>query len=65
MMLIFFVGSAPAQQGCRDAAFRWLDKAIDDREGLGSWLVWIKYDPVWKEMRKDSRFKEVEKRAGW
>lgn len=51
--------------GERDEAFRWLGKAIDDREGLGSWLLWIKYDPVWKEMRKDSRFKEVEKRAGW
>jgi len=51
--------------GERDEAFRWLGKAIDDREGLGSWLLWIKYDPVWKEMRKDSRFKEAEKRAGW
>ena len=51
--------------GERDEAFRWLGKAIDDREGLGSWLVWINYDPVWKEARKDSRFKDIQKRAGW
>ena len=51
--------------GERDEAFRWLDKAIDDREGLGSWLVWLNYDPVWKEMRKDPRFKKIQKRAGW
>lgn len=51
--------------GQRDEAFRWLDKQIDDREGLGSWLVWINYDPVWKAARKDTRFKNMVKRAGW
>ena len=24
--------------GERDEAFRWLDKDVDDRDGLGSWL---------------------------
>ena len=51
--------------GERDEAFRWLDKDIDDRDGIGSWLVWLNYDPVWKEMRRDPRFKEIQKRAGW
>lgn len=51
--------------GERDEAFRWLDKQIVDREGLGSWLMWINYDPVWKEARKDRRFKEIVKRSGW
>jgi tetratricopeptide (TPR) repeat protein len=51
--------------GERDEAFRWLGKDIDDRDGIGSWLVWLNYDPVWKEMRKDPRFKEIQKRAGW
>ena len=51
--------------GERDEAFRWLGKAIDDRDGIGSWLVWLNYDPVWKEMRKDPRFKDIQKRAGW
>ena len=51
--------------GERDEAFRWLRKDIDDRDGIGSWLVWLNYDPVWKEMRKDPRFKDIQKRAGW
>jgi Tfp pilus assembly protein PilF len=51
--------------GERDEASRWLGKAIDDRDGLGSWLVWLNYDPVWKEMRKDRRWKDIQKRAGW
>src|SRR4029077_19853469 len=51
--------------GERDEALRWLGKEIDDRDGLGSWLVWIKHDPVWKEARTDLRFKEIQERAGW
>lgn len=51
--------------GERDEAVRWLGKDIDDRDGLGSWLVWLNYDPVWKEMRKDRRWKDIQKRAGW
>ena len=51
--------------GERDEAFRWLDKDVDDRDGLGSWLMWLNYDPVWKAARKDPRFKEIQKRAGW
>ena len=51
--------------GERDEAFRWLNKDIDDRDGLGSWLVWLNHDPVWKSARKDRRFKEIQKRAGW
>jgi tetratricopeptide (TPR) repeat protein len=51
--------------GDRNEAFRWLDKQIDDRDGLGSWLVWLKHDPVWAAARKDPRFREIERRAGW
>ncbi len=51
--------------GERDEALRWLGKDIDDRDGLGSWLIWLNHDPVWKEMRKDPRFKDIQKRAGW
>ncbi len=51
--------------GERDEAFRWLDKAIDDRDGLGSWLIWLNYDPVWNAARKDRRWKNIKKRAGW
>ncbi len=51
--------------GERDEAFRWLNKDIVDRDGLGSWLIWINYDPVWKAARNDRRFKEILERAGW
>ena len=51
--------------GERDEAFRWLNKDIDDRDGLGSWLVWLNDDPVWNAARNDPRFKEIQKRAGW
>ena len=51
--------------GERDEAFRWLDKQIADRDGLGSWLMWIGYDPVWSKARKDKRFGQIVKRAGW
>jgi tetratricopeptide (TPR) repeat protein len=51
--------------GERDEAFRWLQKDIDDRDGLGSWLVWLNHDPLWLMARKDPRFKEIQRRAGW
>ena len=51
--------------GERDEAFRWLNKSIDDRDGLGSWLVWLNYDPVSNAARKDTRFNAIQKRAGW
>lgn len=51
--------------GERDEAFRWLYKDVDDRDGIGSWLVWLNHDPVWARLRKDRRFKEIQKRAGW
>jgi tetratricopeptide (TPR) repeat protein len=49
----------------RDQAIRWLNKDVDDRDGLGSWLLWLNYDPVWNRARKDPRFKAIQKRAGW
>jgi tetratricopeptide (TPR) repeat protein len=51
--------------GERDEAFRWLDKDIDDRDGLGSWLVWLNHDPIWKSARSDRRFQDIKRRAGW
>jgi len=51
--------------GERDEAFRWLTKDVDDRDGLGSWLMWLNHDPAWNAPRQDPRFKEIQKRAGW
>ncbi len=39
--------------GQTEEAFRWLDRAFDERS---HWLVWLRLDPRWKSLRKDSRF---------
>ena len=59
------IAAVYAVLGERDEAFRWLAKEIDDTDGLGSWLLWLNYDPVWKELRKDRRWKDIQRRAGW
>ncbi len=39
--------------GETDEAFRWLDRAFDERS---HWLVWLRLDPRWKSLRDDPRF---------
>ena len=36
-----------------DQAFRWLDRAFDERS---HWLVWLRLDPRWKSLHGDARF---------
>ena len=40
--------------GHTDEAFRWLERAFDERS---HWLVWLRLDPRWKSLREDFRFK--------
>jgi len=47
--------------GDRDSAFKWLDKAYDERT---HWLVWLKLDPRWDTLRADPRFAELVRRVG-
>jgi tetratricopeptide (TPR) repeat protein len=51
--------------GERDAALDWLDREIADRNGLGSWLLWLNQDPAWKALRTDPRFEDIQRRSGW
>jgi tetratricopeptide (TPR) repeat protein len=51
--------------GDYDNTFRWLNKALDDGDGLNGWLLWINHDPRWKRIRNDSRFNEIRIRAGY
>jgi len=37
----------------KDAAFRWLERAFDERS---HWLVWLRLDPRWDNLRSDPRF---------
>jgi tetratricopeptide (TPR) repeat protein len=48
--------------GNKDEAFRWLEKAFDDR---ANWLVWLRLDPRWESLRADPRFSEMIGRMGF
>lgn len=39
--------------GSKDDAFRWLEKAFEERS---HWLVWLRLDPRWGSLRDDPRF---------
>jgi tetratricopeptide (TPR) repeat protein len=45
--------------GETEQAFRWLDKAIEQRP---FWLCWLKLDPRLDGLRSDSRFRELSQR---
>jgi DNA-binding winged helix-turn-helix (wHTH) protein/TolB-like protein/Flp pilus assembly protein TadD len=45
-----------ALAGEKDAAFVWLDKAIDERDG---WIALIKIQPAYDNLRADPRFTKV------
>jgi TolB-like protein/DNA-binding winged helix-turn-helix (wHTH) protein len=47
--------------GDKPEAFRWLDKAYDERS---HWLVWLSLDPRWNDLRGDPRFDQLRKRVG-
>lgn len=45
-----------------DAAFAWLNRALHERS---NWLVWLRLDPRWNQLRPDSRFAELETRIAF
>ena len=47
--------------GDKDAAFHWLDKAVDQRT---HWLVWLNRDRRWDPLRADPRFHALVRRVG-
>lgn len=48
-----FVAMDFALLGEKERAFEWLDKAYEERSG---WLLELKFDPVWDNLRADPRF---------
>jgi DNA-binding winged helix-turn-helix (wHTH) protein len=42
--------------GDADAAFTWLDSAFEEQS---NWLVWLRLDPRWRNLRGDPRFAKL------
>ncbi len=47
--------------GRMDEAFRWLSRAVDERDGL---LIYLKVGSIFDPLRSDARFAEILKRVG-
>ncbi len=47
--------------GDKNRAFAWLSKAVEERT---HWLVWLKLDPRWDDLRSDPRFEQLVRRVG-
>jgi serine/threonine protein kinase/Tfp pilus assembly protein PilF len=47
--------------GDPNQAFRWLDRALEERSG---WLVYLKVNPILDNLHSDPRFKELLQRIG-
>jgi TolB-like protein/Tfp pilus assembly protein PilF len=50
-----------AGMGDRDAAFEWLQRAVDERD---VWLVWVKREPRLDTLRSDARFDRILRTVG-
>jgi len=46
----------------KDKAFRYLNRAYDDRS---NWLVWLRFDPRWEPIHSDPRFADLVRRIGY
>lgn len=52
----YHLGMCYAAVGERETAFRWLNKAVDDRH---PWVVWLATDAKLDDLRDDERFNEL------
>jgi DNA-binding winged helix-turn-helix (wHTH) protein/TolB-like protein len=57
----YTVATIYAGLGERDQAFKWLDKAFEERD---IWLMNLRVDPLFKSLRSDHRFSELLGRIG-
>jgi hypothetical protein len=57
----YTIATIYAGLGEKDQAFKWLEKAVEDRD---IWLMNLKVDPVLKSLRYDPRFERLLQRIG-
>ncbi|HSO76792.1 MAG TPA: hypothetical protein VLU47_18340, partial [Blastocatellia bacterium] len=57
----YTIATIYAGLGEKDQAFKWLEKAVEDRD---IWLMNLKVDPVLKSLRSDPRFERLLQRIG-
>jgi tetratricopeptide (TPR) repeat protein len=48
-----YIAQIYAELGDKEQAFKWLDRAADDRSG---YLTWLGVSPAWASLRSDPRF---------
>ena len=58
----FFITMIYAQMGEIDLAFEWLEKAYEDHEVE---MYWLKVEPLFEPMRKDTRWQEMLDKVGF
>jgi tetratricopeptide (TPR) repeat protein len=56
------IGSVYYALGESDRAFKWFDRAYDDRSDC---LVWLKVDPMIEGLRSDPRYQALMRRVGF
>ncbi len=56
-----YMATSYARLGERDEAFKWLEKAYEERK---TELVWLKVSPKWDNIRSDPRFADLVRRVG-
>jgi serine/threonine-protein kinase len=54
-----YIAQIYAELGEKDEAFKWLDRAADDRSG---YLTWLGVSPAWASLRSDPRFAALKAR---
>lgn len=54
----YYTAAIYADLGEHDQAFSMLEKALNVRD---NWLIFLKVDPIWKDLRQDERFGKIVK----
>jgi len=57
----YSIATIYAGLGEKDQAFRWLERAYEERSG---WLIWLRAEPVSDPLRPDPRFQDLLRRIG-